>query len=135
MKYLLLIYDDKQMLDSLPASETEAMMRECFAHTDSLRVSGRLLQSQALESGETATSVRIRSGRVRITDGPFTDTRELLGGFNLIEARDLDEAIQIAKKFPWARTGCIEIRPLRDMANMRPPAILPREVESAGAGS
>lgn len=120
MKYLLLIYNDNTMLDALPAGEADDMMRECFAHADGLRASGHLLQSQQLESPETATSVRIRGGRMTTTDGPFAETKEHLGGFNLIEARDLNEAILVAKKFPWARTGCVEIRPIRDMASARP---------------
>ena len=119
MKYLLLVYNDQRLLDALPAGGADAMMRECFAHADGLRERGRLLDSQQLEPAETATSVRIRQGRVSTTDGPFAETKEQLGGFNLIEADSMDEAIRIASKFPWARTGCIEVRAVRDIAAVR----------------
>ena len=111
MKYLLLIYNDQRLLDALPAGAYDAMMRECFAHSDGLRERGHLLGSQQLEAPETATTVRIRNGRVSNTDGPFAETKEQLGGFTLIEADSLEEAVRIAHQFPWARTGCIEVRP------------------------
>jgi len=119
MKYLLLIYNDQRLLDALPAGAYDAMMRECFAHSDGLRERGHLLGSQQLEAPETATTVRIRNGRVSNTDGPFAETKEQLGGFNLIEADSLEEAVRIAQQFPWARTGCIEVRPVRDLDAVR----------------
>jgi hypothetical protein len=72
-----------------------------------------------LESPRTAKSVRVRNGRVKAVDGPFAETKEMLGGFNLIEARDMDEAVEIASHFPWARTGCVEVRPVRDIDAVR----------------
>jgi len=72
-----------------------------------------------LEDAAKAKSVRIRNGRTKVTDGPFSEAKEVLGGFNLIEARDMDEAVQIAAEFPWARTGCVEVRPVRDIATVR----------------
>lgn len=115
MKYLVLIYDDEQLLDALPEGEAEQMMKECLACSDELRQTGHLLDSKVLGPSATATSLRLRNGRLTTTDGPFADTREHLGGLNLIEARDLNEAIRVASRFPWARTGCLEIRPLQDL--------------------
>ena len=119
MKYLLLIYNDQRLLDALPAGGADAMMRECFAHADGLRERGRLIDSQQLDAPETATSVRVRNGRLATTDGPFAETKEQLGGFNLIEADSMEEAVRIAERFPWARTGYIEVRPVRDLGAVR----------------
>lgn len=119
MKFMLLIYNDHSLLDALPARQADAMMRECLGHADELRDKGRLIESQMLEGTETAKSVRIRNGRTRVTDGPFSEAKEVLGGFNLIEAQDMDEAVRIAEEFPWARTGCVEIRAVRDIGTVR----------------
>lgn len=119
MQYLLLIYNDDTLLDALPEGEFDTRMRGCFDHADALREGGCLLQSQQLESARKARSVRIRDGRTSVVDGPFAETKEVLAGFNLIEADSLDEAVRIAAEFPWARTGCIEVRPVRDMAAVR----------------
>ncbi|MDQ2669410.1 MAG: YciI family protein [Gemmatimonadota bacterium] len=119
MKFMLLIYNDATMLEDLPAGEADAMMRDCLTHADELRDKGRLLDSQMLEEPRTARSVRIRGGRVMATDGPFTEAKEMLGGFNLIEARDMDEAVRIAAEFPWAQTGCVEVRPVREISAVR----------------
>lgn len=119
MKFMLLIYNDTTMLEDLPAGEADAMMRDCLTHADELRDKGRLLDSQMLEEPRTARSVRIRGGRVMATDGPFTEAKEMLGGFNLIEARDMDEAVRIAAEFPWAQTGCVEVRPVREISAVR----------------
>ena len=119
MKFLLLIYNDDALLEALPAGESDAMMRTCLNHADELKEQGSLIESQQLEPAATAKSVRVRHGRVSVVDGPFAETKEMLGGFNLIEAADLDEAIRIASEFPWARTGCVEIRAVRDIAAVR----------------
>jgi len=119
MKYLLLIYNDEALLDALPAGEADAMMRGCFLHADELRDGGSLIESQQLEAPATAKSVRWRNGRVSVIDGPFTETKEMLGGFNLIEADSLEEAVRIASEFPWARTGCVEVRAVRDINEVR----------------
>lgn len=119
MKFLLLIYNDDTLLDALPAGEADAMMHGCFVHADELREQGCLLDSQQLEAPVSAKTVRVRGGRVSVVDGPFAETKEMLGGFNLIEAANLDEAIRIASEFPWTRTGCVEIRPVRDLATVR----------------
>lgn len=119
MKFLLMIYNDDTLMDALPAGEADAMMRGCFEHADELRNDGFLLDSQQLESAATAKSVRVRNDRVAVVDGPFAETKEILGGFNLIEAADMDEAVRIAAEFPWTRTGCVEIRPVRDLDAVR----------------
>ena len=119
MQFLLLIYNDDSLLEALPAGEADAMMRECFNHADELREDGRLKASQQLEEPFTAKSVRIRGGKLSVVDRPFAETKEMLGGFNLIEAADMDEAVRIAAEFPWTATGCVEIRPIRDMGAVR----------------
>lgn len=116
---MLVIYNDPKLYDALPKAETDGMMRDCLAHADDLRRDGCLQESQMLEDAAKAKSVRIRNGRTKVTDGPFSEAKEVLGGFNLIEARDMDEAVQIASEFPWARTGCVEVRPVRDIATVR----------------
>lgn len=119
MKFVLVIYNDPALADALPQGETDQMMRDCLAHADELRRDGRLTESQMLEDAAAAKSVRIRNGRTKVTDGPFSEAKEVLGGFNLIEAADMNEAVEIAKEFPWARTGCVEVRPLRDIETVR----------------
>jgi hypothetical protein len=119
MKFMLLIYNDSKLLDALPEGRFDTMMRGCLGHADELRKEGRLLDSQMLEDPPTAKSVRIRNGRVTAVDGPFSETKEVLGGFNLIEAKDMEEAVRIAAEFPWASTGCVEVRPVRDIGAVR----------------
>jgi len=119
VKFMLLIYNDNALLDAMPPNEFDATMRDCLTHADELRQEGHLLESQMLESPTTAKSVRIRNGRLTTVDGPFAEAKEVLGGFNLIEATDMAEAVRIASQFPWARTGCVEVRPLKDIATVR----------------
>ena len=119
MKFVLLIYNDRDLLDALPQAEFDTRMRGCLEHADALRQDGQLLESQMLDSVSTAKSVRIRKERTTVLDGPFTETKELLAGFNIIEAEDIDEAVRIAEKFPWARTGCVEVRPVVDIGAVR----------------
>ncbi|WP_394825546.1 YciI family protein [Pendulispora albinea] len=119
MKFLLLVYNDESLLNALPANETDGMMRTCLTHADELKDKGTLLDFQQLEAPSTAKSVRIRNNRRMVVDGPFTEAKEYLGGFNLIEADSLEEAIELAAQFPWARTGCIEVRPVRDISLVR----------------
>ena len=106
MKYLCLVYLDESRLDELPDED-------CVAYDASIRKSGHCIASEALQSVQTATTVRVRNGRLTVTDGPFAETKEQLAGFYMIEARDLNEAIQIAEKIPPARVGAIEVRPIR----------------------
>jgi len=119
MKFLMMIYVDEALLEAMPAGEFDARMRGCLAHADELRAQGRLHDSQQLEPASTARSVRIRGERTWVLDGPFAETKEYLAGFNLIEAADMDEAMRMALEFPWARIGCIELRPVRDMDAVR----------------
>lgn len=106
MKYLCLVYLDEKRLDELPDEE-------CVEFDTTIRMSKHCVASEALQSVQTATTVRVRNGKVSVTDGPFAETKEQLAGFYMIEARDLNEAIQIASKIPPARIGCIEVRPIR----------------------
>ena len=106
MKYLCLVYLDEKRMDEL-ADE------DCVEFDSGIRRSGHCLASEALQSVQTATTVRMRNGKLSVTDGPFAETKEQLAGFYMIEARDLNEAIQIAAKIPPARVGSIEVRPIR----------------------
>ena len=106
MKYLCLVYLDEKRLNELPDED-------CVEFDTGIRESGHCLASEALQSVQTATTVRVRSGKVAVTDGPFAETKEQLAGFYMIEAKDLDEAIQIASKIPPARVGSVEVRPIR----------------------
>jgi hypothetical protein len=119
MKFAILIYTDNALLDALPEGQFDAKMRYCLAHADDLRQDGQLLDSQMLEGAATAKSVRVRHGRQTIVDGPFTETKEMLAGFNLIEAEDMDEAVRIATEFPWTQTGCVEVRAVQDIEAVR----------------
>jgi hypothetical protein len=119
MKYLCLIYDEEKKLAGMPKSEADAFMGEYFAFTEGIRKSGHYVAGEALQPIQTATTIRIRNGRASTTDGPFAETKEQLGGFYLIEARDLNDAIQVASKIPSARTGSIEVRPVVDFSQQQ----------------
>lgn len=108
MKYLCLVYLEDQKLHAVPD-------RECQACGDGLRASGVMVAAEALQPVETATTVRVRNGKLSVTDGPFMETKEQLAGFYLIEARDLNDAIQVAAKIPPAREGSVEVRPVREL--------------------
>lgn len=119
MKFMLLVYNDSSLMDQMPPQQFDAEMRDCLSHADELRGQGRLLESQQLEGPSTARTVRIRNGKQLIVDGPFTEAKEVLGGFNLIEADSMEEALRMAAEFPWVRTGSIEVRPVRDIQTVR----------------
>ena len=106
MKYLCLVYGEEQALANMPDSH-------CLAYDEEIRRSGHCIASEALQPVATATTVRVRNGKVSVTDGPFAETKEFLAGFYMIEARDLNEAIQLAAKIPPATVGSIEVRPIR----------------------
>lgn len=112
MKYLCLIYGNEGQLNAMDPAELEAIDQECRAYCSQLKASGRCLGAEALDSVSTATTVRVRNGKVMLTDGPFAETKEQLGGFYMIEAPDLNEALRIAAGIPPARLGSIEVRPL-----------------------
>lgn len=115
MKYMLLVYLDEQ---AMTESERERCYVESAKLTQQLNSSGQYLDASPLHPVATATSVRVRDGKGLVTDGPFAETREQLGGYYLVDARDLDEAIRIAEKIPPARYGTIEIRPVMEIAGL-----------------
>ena len=114
MKYLCLAYEEESKLNGLSRSEWDALRVETLSYLDELRKSGYIIAAEALQSVRTAATVRVRNGKVAITDGPFAETKEQLGGIFLINARDLNEAIQVASKWPSARLGSIEVRPIEE---------------------
>ena len=116
MRYLCLIYENEKAWESIPPAEAEAVMGEYFAFTEGIRSKGQLVAGEALQPTPTATTVRVRNGKISTTDGPFVETKEQLGGFYLIDAADLNEAIQIASRIPSARHGSIEVRPVVDFS-------------------
>lgn len=114
MRYLCLIYDEEKKLAAMPKSESDAFMGEYFTFTEDIRKSGHYLGGEALQPVQTATTVRVRKGKVSTTDGPFAETTEQLGGYYLINARDLNDAIQVAARIPSARLGSVEVRPIME---------------------
>ena len=116
MKYLCLIYDEEKTIAGMSKADSEAFMGEYFAFTDGIKKSGHYVGGEALKPVHTATTVRVRNGKMSTTDGPFAETREQLGGYYLIEAKDLNDAIQVAAKIPSARIGSVEVRPIEDFS-------------------
>ncbi|MGQ0650309.1 MAG: YciI family protein [Gemmatimonadaceae bacterium] len=112
MKYLCLIYESEAEAMKLSKEEGEKVFGEYFTFTEDIGKSGHLLGGEALEPTSTATTVRVRGGKVQTTDGPFAETKEQLGGYYLIEAKDLNDAIQVSARIPVARSGCVEVRPV-----------------------
>jgi hypothetical protein len=119
MKYLCLVYSDEHALHALPDSPKDS---ECLAYAESVRDSGCMIAAEALEPVKTATTVRMRGGKTTVTDGPFAETKEQLAGFYLVDARDLNHAIQLAARIPAARVGCVEVRPVRELQVDQPEA-------------
>jgi hypothetical protein len=119
VKFVVLIYNDPELVSAIPAAEFRSTMRDCLAHADDMAREGRLLQTEMLEDTRTARSIRTRRGRTTVVDGPFAETKEVLGGFNIIEAADMDEAVRIAQEFPWAESGVIEVRAIREVEMVR----------------
>ena len=115
MKYLCLIYDDEKNIMGMPKHESETLMRDYGAFTEGIKASGHLLASHRLQPIHTASTVRVRNGKVSATDGPFAETKEQLGGFYQVDARDLNDAIQVASRIPSARYGSIEVRRIWEM--------------------
>jgi len=114
MRYLCLIYDEEKKLGAMPKNESDAFMGEYFTFTEGIKKTGHFLGGEALQPVNTATTVRIRNGKVSTTDGPFAETKEQLGGYYLINAKDLNDAIQVASKIPSARLGTVEVRPIQE---------------------
>ena len=119
MKYLCLVYFEEKMWDTISQKESDSITEQSLAYDEELVKSGYFIAAEALNSVHTATTVRVRNGKISATDGPFAETKEVLGGFVMINARDLDEAIQIASKIPLARWGSIEVRPVLDLQPTR----------------
>jgi hypothetical protein len=115
MKYLCMVALDEKKLAAMTEAESQALTDESLAYDKSLKDRGHFIAAQALESVHTATMVRVRDGKVSVTDGPFAETNEQIGGFILIEAKDLNEAIQLASKIPVIRMGGIEVRPIKEL--------------------
>ena len=114
MKYLCLVYLEEQTLNALPQNERVALSDESMAYCGELQKNGQLIAASPLHPVETATTVRVRGGKVSTTDGPFAETKEQLGGYLLIDVKDMNDAVRIASKFPAAQFGSIEVRPLKE---------------------
>ena len=115
MKFLFMIYHDEQTLHALPAAEMQTLVDSALDYDEEIRGSGHYIVSNALQRARTARTVRVRGGKATTTDGPFAETKEQLGGFYLIEAKDIDEACEVASRFPPARIGTIEVRPVQEL--------------------
>lgn len=115
MRYLCLIYEEQGKFAAMSKSEQDAGLAEYSAFTDAIKKSGHYIGGEALQPVETATSVRVRNGKVSSTDGPFAETKEQLGGYYLINAKDLNGAIQVASRIPSAKWGTIEVRPIWEL--------------------
>jgi len=115
MKYICLVYLVEREMGEMTKKELDDCTEESLAYDDALRRSGHFVAAHALQPVEAATTIRVRNGKLFTTDGPFAETKEQLGGFILIEARDLNEAMQVAAKIPMARRGSIEVRPIREL--------------------
>ena len=114
MRFLGIAYEEEQKLDELSESEWLALRRETLDYVQELKDAGRLVDTHALQSATTASTLRVRAGKLTVTDGPFAETKEVIGGFFIFEARDVQEAIEIAAKWPSVRFGTIEVRPLEE---------------------
>jgi hypothetical protein len=119
MQYLLLVYTDAELLDKLPAAQFDTEMRECLRHSDEQMAQGKVLGFQQLQPAATARTVRVRSGRAVVVDGPYAETKEMLAGFTCVEADSLDEAVRMAHELPWTKYGSVEVRAVADIAAMR----------------
>lgn len=115
MKYLVLIYLDGAMLDAMPEPEMNALNARHLALNEELVARGHFIEAEALQAPAAATTLRVRHGKVTVTDGPYAETKEMVAGFYFIEARDLNEAIRVAARIPSAPLGTIEVRPCRDL--------------------
>lgn len=119
MKYLCLIYSDEQRIATLPPEQGKSLLGEYNSFRESINQSGHLISAERLQPTHTATTIRSRDGKISMTDGPFAETKEQLGGFFLIEARDLNDAIQVASRLPATRHGSVEVRPIWEVNGSR----------------
>ncbi len=112
MKYLCLIYEDEKIWEKMPKADSEKVFGEYYAFEEGIKKSRQYIGGNALQPTQTATTVRVRNGKVSTTDGPFAETKEQLGGYYLIEAKDLNDALQVASRIPGAKFGSVEVRPI-----------------------
>jgi hypothetical protein len=126
MKFMFVIYHDENVLDAMPEKEMQALVDSAIEYAEEIRRSGHYVASDALQRTQTARTVRIRAGKASTTVGPFVETKEQLGGFFVIEAKDMDEACAVAARFPPARVAVIEIRPVQELMHSRDQRGLPR---------
>ena len=118
MKFICLGYYDEKAWESMPESEIHALMDECFAYDDVLRRNGHFAGGEALQGAQTAVTLSWKNGKVTVTDGPYAETKEVLGGILILEARDRDHAIELMSKHPGVKAGPFEIRPADDLDRM-----------------
>ncbi len=126
MKFMFTIYHDETVLDAMPEKEMQALVDSAIEYAEEIRQSGHYIASDALQPAQTARTLRVRAGKVSTTAGPFAETKEQLGGFFVIEAKDMDEACAVAARFPPARVGVIEVRPVEELQHSRDRRGLPR---------
>jgi hypothetical protein len=119
MKFMFTIYHDEKVLDAMPEKEMHALVDSAIEYAEELQRSGHYIASNALQRAETARTIRVRADQVSTTAGPFAETKELLGGFFVVEAKDMDEACAVAARFPPARVAVIEIRPVQELTHSR----------------
>ncbi len=119
MRFMFTIYHDENVLDAMPEQEMQALVDAAIEYADEIRRSGHYVVSNALQRTTTARTIRVRAGKASTTGGPFAETKEQLGGFFVIEAKDIDEACAIAARFPPARVGVIEVRPVQELKHSR----------------
>ena len=125
MKFMLTIYHDEKVLDAMPENEMQALVDSAIEYSEEIRESGHYIASDALQRTPTARTIRVRAGKASTTVGPFIETKEQLGGFFLIEAKDIDEACAVAARFPPARVAVIEVRPVQELTHSRDQRGLP----------
>ena len=119
MKFMFTIYHDEKVLEAMPEKEMQTLVDSAIEYAEELRRSGHYILSNALQRTETARTIRVRDGKVSASVSPFAETKEQLGGFFVIEAKDMDEACAIAARFPPARVGVVEVRPVRELTHSR----------------
>jgi hypothetical protein len=118
MRYLCLGYNNEKKWETMSEAERNAFLDGCFAYDDVLRAGGHFVGGEALQSSNTATSVRLQNGKPSVTDGPFVETKEQLGGVMILEAKDLDQAIELISRHPGISNAGFEIRPIADLSDM-----------------
>ena len=115
MRFMFMIYHDEREMETLPKEEMQTLIDSALEYDEKIKQSGHYIVSNALQRARTARTIKVRGGKTAVTDGPFAETKEQLGGFFLIEARDLDEACEVASRFPPARMGVVEVRPVWEL--------------------